>query len=134
MEYKLYTLVDITHTKQHRAEPGKEVARWKEQNFQTVLQTLGIRANISYDTDPGVSEVRGRVVGFDTDKIIRVWRLDFNTDRDNLYEDSAGNPVGHLISDFMLVPYISGLDEDMEQKYAVFNTEDPGKNIVFFKK
>ena len=134
MEYKLYTLVDITHTKQHRTEPGKEHLRWKEQNFQTVLQTLGIRANVNYVFGPDVVEVRGRLVGFDTDEIIRVWRFDFVTDRDGLYEDDSGNPIGHLLNDFLLVPYISGLDELMEQQYAVFNPEDPGKNITFFKK
>ena len=50
MEYKLYTLVDITQTGQYRNEHGKEADRWKEQNFQTVLQILGIRANIGYAT------------------------------------------------------------------------------------
>lgn len=134
MDYKLYTLVDITHTGQHRAEPGKETLRWKEQNFQTVLQTLGIRANVSYTNGPIATEVSGKIVGFDTDDIIRVWRFDFSTDRDNLYEGLDNNPVGHLINDFMLVPYIADLDEKMEQKYAVFNTEDPGKNIVFVQK
>jgi len=133
MEYKLYTLVDITHTGQHRTEPGKESLRWKEQNFQTLIQTLGIRSNIIYNTAPIASEVAGKLIGFDTDKIIRVWRFDFGTDRDHVYE-SNGNPVGALIEDFMMVPYIAGLDEDMTQRYAVFNTEDPGKNIVFFKK
>ena len=134
MEYKLYTLVDITHTGQHRTESGKEAARWKEQNFQTVLQTLGIRSNVSFTNGPVATEVSGRIVGFDTDDIIRVWRFDFSTDRDNVYEGSDRNPVGHLINDFMLVPYIAGLDERMEQQYAVFNAEDPGKNIVFFAK
>jgi hypothetical protein len=134
MEYKLYTLVDITHTGQHRNEPGKESLRWKEQNFQTVLQTLGIRANVAFTNGPIASEVAGRLVGFNTDEIIRVWRFDFSTDRDYLYEDADQNPVGYLIKDFMLVPYIAGLDEAMEQKYRVFNTEDPGKNIVFFQK
>ena len=133
MEYKLYTLVDITHTGQHRTEPGKETLRWKEQNFQTVIQTLGIRSNISYTNTPIASEVNGRLVGFDTDKIIRVWRFDFSTDREHVYELND-NPVGALIEDFTLVPYISGLDEAMTQKYAVFNPEDPGKNIAFFKK
>jgi hypothetical protein len=133
MEYKLYTLVDITRTKQYRSEPGKEHLRWKEQNFNTVLQTLGIRANVTYDLSPSILEVAGRVVGFDTDDIIRVWRFDFSTDRDSLYENN-GDPVGFLKEDFTLVPYISGLDEAMEQKYAVFNPDDPGKNIVFFKK
>ena len=133
MEYKLYTLVDITHTGQHRTEPGKETLRWKEQNFQTVIQTLGIRSNISYTNTPIASEVDGRLVGFNTDKIIRVWRFDFSTDREHVYELND-NPVGALIEDFTLVPYISGLDEAMTQKYAVFNPEDPGKNIAFFKK
>jgi hypothetical protein len=134
MEYKLYTLVDITHTGQHRTEPGKESLRWKEQNFQTLLQTLGIRANVTFTSSPIATELNGRLIGFDTDTIIRVWRFDFFTDRDFLYQDETDNPVGHLINDFRLVPYIAGLDEKMEQKYAVFNPEDPGKNIVFFQK
>ena len=133
MEYKLYTLVDITHTGHTRVEPGKESLRGKEQNFNTVLQTLGIRANIHYSVNPLITEVKGRVIGFDTDKIIRVWRFDFSTERDFLFEKD-GDPVGHLKDDFHLVPYIAGLDEAMTQPYAVFNTEDPGKNITFFAK
>jgi hypothetical protein len=133
MEYKLYTLVDITHTGQHRAEPGLENLRWKEQNFQTVMQVLGIRANISYKHAPVVTEVKGKLVGFDTDEIIRVWRFDFYTEREFLYENNK-DPVGYLKEDFHLVPYISGLDEAMEQKYAVFNTANPGANIVFHVK
>jgi hypothetical protein len=133
MEYKLYTLVDITHTGQTRHEPSKESLRNKEQNFNTVLQTLGIRANIHYSVSPTITEVKGQLIGFDTDKIIRVWRFDFATERDFLFEKD-NNPVGHLIDDFHLVPYIGGLDEAMEQQYAVFNTADPGKNISFFAK
>ena len=133
MEYKLYTLVDITHTGQYRTELGKEDDRWREQNFNTILQTLGIRANISYDQKPSMTEVKGKVVGFDTDEIIRVWRFDFRTERDALYENND-DPVGFLKEDFHLVPYIAGLNELMEQNYAVFNTSNPGANIVFHQK
>lgn len=133
MEYKLYTLVDITHTGQHRPEPGKENLRWKEQNFQTVLQTLGIRANVSFRTPPEAFEVAGKVVGFNTDEIIRVWRFDFYTEHDFLYEKDA-DPVGYLKDDFHLVPYIQGLDELMEQNYAVFTTTGQTPNIVFHKR
>ena len=133
MEYKLYTLVDITHTGQNRTEAGKEALRWKEQNFQTVLQTLGIRANVTFRQSPVVVETKGSLVGFATEEIIRVWRFDFSTDRDLLYE-REGDPIGFLKDDFHLVPYIDGLDELMDQKYAVFNTRDPGKNISFFEK
>ena len=130
MDYKLYTLVDITHTGQYRNEPGKEDDRWREQNFNTVLQTLGMRGNISYNKKPFTIEVAGRVVGFDTDEIIRLWRFDFRTEQDYLYE-SKGDPLAYLKQDFHLVPYINGLSELMEQEFAVFNTADPGKNIVF---
>jgi hypothetical protein len=133
MNYKLYTLVDITHTGQYRNEPGKEQARWKEQNFNTVLQILGMRANISFVSNPEVLEVKGSLVGFDTDKIIRVWRFDFSTERDHLFEVDS-DPVGYLLEDFDLVPYISGLDELMEQNHAVFSTEGSSRNVVFFKK
>jgi hypothetical protein len=131
MDYKLYTLVDITHTGQNRNEPGKELARLEEQNFQTVLQTLGIRANIDYTNFPTVLETTGRNAGFDTDEILRLWRFDFSTERDSLYGTDQ-DPVEFLKQDFHLVPYIGGLNEDMEQQYAVFNTADPGKNISFF--
>lgn len=134
MEYKLYTLVDITHTGQHRNEPGKEADRWREQNFQTVLQMLGIRTNVTYQNKPFVTEVGGRSIGFDTDDIIRVWRFDFDTERDDVLYEVDGDPVGYLKQDFHLVPYIAGLDELMEQNYAVFNTANPGANIVFHKK
>jgi hypothetical protein len=133
MEYKLYTLVDITHTGQHRMEQGKESARWKEQNFNTVLQTIGIRANISFRSNPDVLEVAGKAIGFNTDDIIRVWRFDFSTEQDQLFE-LDDDPVGYLKEDFHLVPYIKGLDELMEQQYAVFTTTGESPNIVFYKK
>jgi hypothetical protein len=133
MDYKLYTTVDITHTGQYRNEPGKDVERWKEQNFQTLLQTIGIRANISYQLRPDLIEIKGSTVGFNTDKIINVWRFDFSTERDHLFEFN-NNPVGYLLEDFDLVPYISGLNESMQQNFDIFVTEGPATNIVFFKK
>jgi hypothetical protein len=133
MDYRLYTLVDISHTGQYRNEPGKESDRWREQNFNTVIQTLGIRANIHFRENPFSVDVAGRLVGFDTDEIIRLWRFDFRTEQDYLYEID-GDSIGYLKQDFHLVPYISGLGESMEQTYAVFNTQDPGKNIVFHVK
>jgi hypothetical protein len=133
MNYKLYTLVDITNTGQYRNEQGKELARWKEQNFNTVLQTLGIRANIHYTGKPTMVEVAGSIIGFETSDIIRVWRFDFSTEHDHLF-DNNNDPVGFLKDDFNLVPYINGLDELMAQDYAVFVTQGKYKNIVFVKK
>jgi hypothetical protein len=133
MDYKLYTLVDITHTGQYRLEPGREQERYKEQNFNTIIQTLGLRSNIFYKSKPQLLEVGGRVVGFDTDEIIRVWRFDWSVEQADLYLKD-GDPVGFLKEDFHLIPYIKDLDEMMEQRYAVFVTEEPGSNIVFHLK
>lgn len=132
MDYKLYTLVDITHSGQIRHEVGREKEKCQEQNFNTVLQILGLRSNISFVNKPQMTEVGGRILGFDTDDIIRVWRFDWSTEQD-LYSVND-DPVGFLKEDFYLVPYISGLDEMMTQTYPVFSTQDPGKNIVFHVK
>lgn len=133
MDYKLYTLVDITHTGQYRNELGKENFRYKEQNFNTVLQTLGLRSNIWYAHGPIIMDVRGSIVGFATEDIIRVWRFDWRTESENLYLKD-GDPTGFLREDFHLVPYIQGLDERMEQHYAVFVTDEHNSNIVFHLK
>ncbi len=128
MRYKLYTLVDITHTEQ--IQYNKKL-QWKEQNFNTVLQTIGLRSNFTYFQSPTLIEVKGNLIGFNTDDIIRVWRFDFITEQNDCYQ-KHNDPVGLLKEDFNLVPYIKGLDEMMVQNYAVFVTNDPGKNIVFF--
>ena len=133
MEYKLYTTVDITNTGQYRHELGKEADRWREQNFQTVLQTLGMRANVSYTKPPQSIEISGHILGFNTNNIIRVWQFDFNTERENFFNKDS-NPVGNLIEDFDGIPYIAGLDESMEQNYDVFVTEGPSRNIIFAEK
>jgi hypothetical protein len=134
MEYTLYTTVDITGTGQYRADLGNETERWKEQNFQTVLLTLGLRANISYSKPPSVTYTEGAgLLGFSTKQPINIWRFDFRTERDYLFELDS-NPVGYLLEDFDAVPYIAGLDESMTQNYNVFVTEGPATNIVFFQK
>jgi hypothetical protein len=130
MNYKLYTLVDITHTGQYRHEAGKEQLWNKEQNFNTILHTLGLRSNIYYTSGPQMIEVTGHIIGFDTNEVIRVWRFDWATEQD--FYSIEEDPVGFLKIDFHLVPYIGNLDETMEQTHKVFNTQDPGKNIVFY--
>ena len=134
MEYTLYTTVDITSTGQYRSELGKEIERWKEQNFQTVLQTLGLRANISYAKPPSVTYTEGAgQLGFSTEHAVNIWRFDFYTEREHLFE-LDGNSIGYLLEDFDAVPYIAGLDESMTQNYNVFVTHGPSTNIVFFQK
>lgn len=133
MKYRLYTTVDIRHTGQYKYEYGKEHLQWKEQNFNTVLQTLGLRANISFDIDPILFCAVGSSIGFNTDAIIRIWQFDFYTENNDAYQKGL-DPVGLLLDDFELVPFISGLDESMTQNYDIFVTSGPSKNIIFSKK
>jgi hypothetical protein len=133
MEYMLYTTVDITNTGQYRHEPGKEADRWKEQNFQTLLQTIGLRTNITFRRSPDMIQVSGKQLGFATDNLVRAWRFDFSTEREGFFEKD-NNPVAALIEDFDGVPYIAGLDESMAQNFDVFVTEGLAQNIIFFKK
>ena len=41
MHYKLYTLVDITNTRQYQNSAENRQARSQQQNFDTVIQTIG---------------------------------------------------------------------------------------------
>ena len=132
MRYELFTTVDITSTGQYRPTEQSNTQYKKEQNFQTVLQTIGMRANIIYSKLPEVVQVAGNTLGFNTDKIIPIWRFEFETERDNLFECN-NNSVGYLIEDFDGIPFISGLDEPMEQNYNVFVTDGLARNIVFNK-
>jgi len=133
MEYALHTTIDITHTGQHRFEPGKEIAHKKEQNFQSVLQTIGMRANITFIQPPRMMQIAGNILGFNTSEIINVWSFEFFTERDDLFQYN-NDPVGYLIEDFDAVPYIPGLNESVEQNYPVFVTTGDFRNIIFHKK
>jgi hypothetical protein len=94
-----------------------------------VIHTLGLRSNIFYGGRPQLLEVKGSLVGFSTDEILRVWRFDWTTEAD--YYTLDNDALGFLKEDFHLVPYIGNLGENMIQTHRVFNTQDPGKNIVF---
>jgi hypothetical protein len=133
MEYKLYTTIDITHTGQFRNEPGRELERWQEQNFNTILQTIGIRANITFRHGPELFEMGGQTCGFEFGHTARVWRFDFYTEQDFMFE-LDNDHVGILKEMFAGVPYIADLTEQVEQNYAVFVTDGPNRNIVFHQK
>jgi hypothetical protein len=94
---------------------------------------LGIRSNITWDSVPVVVEMAGTLAGFDTDDIVRLWRFDFYTERDDLWRRDQ-DQCELLREDFELVPYISGLDELLKQNYAVFIPFGPHRNITFFVK
>lgn len=129
MRYKLYTLVDITFPK---SKTLNDLEKSQLQNFNTLIQTLGLRSNVYYHTSPIVFQSKGSLLGFNTEEITNIWRFDFDTEHQDVYKH-LDSDIGLLISDFEMVPFIPGLNESIKQNYPVFVTQGPNKNIIFQK-
>lgn len=126
MKFKLYTLVDITETRARRGEDPKLMRQ--QQNFLTVLQTIGLRVNPTYIKAPKVEKIVPNEVGLDNSYKTKqkVWNFTFDIE----YEDALS--VEMLTNDFNLVPVITNLDETAKFKNNVFISKNGKKNIVFY--
>ena len=126
MKFRLITLVDITET---GARFNKNDPAWhQQQNFITVMQTIGLRVNIHYDRAPEVSKTQVKDLGFGSQfkGSQKVWTFEFATDFENALD------MDMLLSDFDIIPIITGLEESAKFENPVFKTSDPTqKNIVF---
>ena len=126
MRFRLTTLIDITGTGTKRQDHDKHSYK-QEANFQTVLQTIGLRVNLYYDKGPSVEKVTIEKMGF-SDKYKQqqnVWTFEFNIE----YE--GGLTVEMLDKDFNLIPIILGLDETAKIEQALFRTTPKERNIIF---
>jgi hypothetical protein len=130
MEYKLITLVDITATGQYRHEHGRQKELNQQQNFDTVLQTLGLRGNVYYTVKPTVIDATGKSQGFTVNKTVKMWVFEWQMEIDYLFE-KAGDPIHWLKHDFDLIPIIPNLDESIVLKRPMFSTSGPDANIIF---
>jgi hypothetical protein len=130
MEYKLITLVDITATGQYRHEQGRQKELNQQQNFDTVLQTLGLRGNVYYTVKPTVIEATGKSQGFAVNKTVKMWQFEWQMEIDYLFE-KGGDPIHWLKHDFDLIPIIPNLDESIVLKRPMFMISGPDANIIF---
>lgn len=126
MKFQLQTLVDITET---QARFNKEDPAWKQQqNFMTVVQTIGLRVNISYKNSVSVDTIPIKGLGFGTNYRgeQKVWTFEFVPD----FPEAI--TLDMLKDDFDLIPIIPRLDETANIKSPVFETKNSHKkNIVF---
>jgi hypothetical protein len=127
MHYKLYTLVDITNTKQYQNSAENRQARSQQQNFDTVIQTIGMRANIEYIKSPEVVIDTPKKYNLDSAVLSNIWIFEWRVEREFLFLDGEDD-VGYLKQLFNLVPYIPGLTETTTSSKPIFL---PGKNIAF---
>ena len=56
MKFRIDTLIDITNTSSRRQDDDKYAYK-QEANFQTVLQTIGLRVNLNYDKSPSFGKL-----------------------------------------------------------------------------
>jgi len=127
MRFGLYTLVDITETGARRGEDPKLMRQ--QQNFLTVLQTIGLRVNPTYVRPPKIINEIPKNLGLecDSEKKQKIWDFVFDID----YEDAL--TIETLVKDFDLIPIITDLDETAKFNNAVFISQNGNKNIVFFR-
>jgi hypothetical protein len=127
MHYKLYTLVDITNTKQYQNSAESRQARSQQQNFDTVIQTIGMRANVDYTKPPEVTIDVPKKYNLDSAVLSNIWIFEWRVEREFLFLD-GDDDVGYLKQLFNLVPYIPSLTETTISSKPIFL---PGKNITF---
>lgn len=126
-QIEIQTLIDITRTKINRPSQGSELSANQQRNFTTLMQCIEIRSIVEFDQPPEIAQVQDiKKLGFGTDYKDKhtVWTFRFKTDRQSVYLDDLGNPVGNLIEDLHEVPIIKNLTETVNIDKAIFDCKD----------
>ena len=125
MKFTLETLVDITQTDARRTD-GDTQAYHQQQNFLSILQTIGLRVNVNVTKKPVCEEKTIKGFGSNFTGKQKVWTLPFEIE----FEDAVSLQM--LKDDFNLVPVITGLTESAQINKSVFRTKDSkDRNIIF---
>jgi len=126
MRFILHTLVDITETGARRGEDPLKYRQ--QQNFLTIMQTIGMRVNPTYIAAPKiVLEIPSKLgLGKSYKNKQKVWTYAFDIE----YEGALD--IETLVKDFDLIPVITGLEETVKFNNAQFITSnDSICNISF---
>lgn len=139
-EYRVHTLVDITYNGNlQRPFPFKTpsgdlihdkqslaMARNQNANFNTMIQLLQMRGNITWEEPPmRIDHTINKNFGFGTfyDGSQHSWHFKFFTEQDEVYGD-LNDSTGELIDDFNQVPIISFCKETVTFPNSTFITRD----------
>jgi len=125
---EIQTLVDITNTKVNRLTQGTQLEIDQQRNFITLMQCIEIRSIVSFSKSPKLDlDQDAKKLGFGSNYKGKhsVWTFRFETDRDGVYTDNEGNPVGALIEDLHEVPIIKNLTETINIDKSIFDCKDP---------
>jgi hypothetical protein len=123
--YTVVTLVDITETRQYRKEDNNNISHKQQQNFVTLLQSVGMRVNPLYETSPKQELIDIASYNFGTEFRGKhnVWLWTFAIEYADGFTDSKGNETGLLIDDLNFVPIITGLTETATFAKPMFDSK-----------
>lgn len=125
MKFEIYTLIDITET---QARFNKNDPLWhQQQNFMTVVQTLGLKANPVVKKSPTqfTADLKDYDFGSKFKGKKSIWHFEFE------YEQQEAVTVDTLIDDFDLVPVITNLNENTKFDNSMFVTKNSSsRNII----
>lgn len=123
---EIQTLIDITNTRAIRLSQGTQEEVDQQRNFVTLLQCIEIRSIVSFETSPRVETVNIKNLGFGSayNGKHTVWTFRFQTDREAVYQDDFGNPIGNLLEDLHEVPIIKNLTETINIVKPVFDCKN----------
>lgn len=119
MIYYLYTLVDITETKLYH---GNDIlGKCQQQNFQTVIQTIGLCGNVYYNESPI------KIPSSKFKNHHECWYFEWTMEIPDLFKRDD-DPIAILPELFNFVPYIPNLTENINNEHPFFK---PADNIIF---
>ena len=146
-EFRVHTLVDITdngslHKPFPFKTPSEEVvhdkhtlamARNQNNNFNTMLQLLQIRGNVTWEVPPlRINDTLGNsAFGSVYEGKHLSWHFTFFAEQNEVYGDHL-NPTAQLIDDFNLVPIINFCKETATFPTSTFITQDSRTINTYF--
>jgi hypothetical protein len=146
-EFKVHTLVDITDNGNLRKEfpfktSGNEVvhdkhtlaiARYQNSNFNTMIQLLQMRGNITWEVPPiKINETLGNsAFGSAYEGKHMSWHFTFFTEQSDVY-GKPQEPTAQLIDDFHLVPILNFCKETATFPTATFITQNSETINTYF--
>ena len=122
--YQIVTLVDITRSNPSRSETDQYLLG-QQANFNTLLQSIGLRSNVEWTTDP--VETAGSLP-YPLEGKANYWTWTFEVEREEVFAKD-NNPVGLLLDDLHGVPIIDQLNNSVDIDPPVFQTQGPKTNI-----
>lgn len=125
MIFELFTLIDISETKVYRGPDRVQVS--KQANYNTIIQTIGLRANPLPSAVEQLNEdVKKHKFGSNFKDKHNIWKLTFEI------EMSEAHSLSMLENDFNLVPILTELDETIEINTSVLKTTDIKEKNIYF--